>query len=413
MKNEKIFEALKVAHLIFRNRSENVYSAEEEEIKRHWINSLEKNAEFYDLLNENKFLYDEVGKLGHYDAIDAFERFQSKISEPKNVKLNSRKYWTFGIAASVVICISVVFGLYKYNNIQHKLVSSENVFSSITTGGNRAVLILSKGEKIDLMAAQNGKLAQEAGTKINKIGDGELVYSSPGSELSKTDEKALNTIITPRGGQYQVTLPDGTKVWLNSESSLKFLANLGSQNGRYVELTGEAYFEVAKRTQLPDGKGVARRIPFIVTTPNQTIEVLGTHFNINSYLDEPIARTTLMQGKLKVSKNNSVNSVLLKPGEESVISSFNDIVTVTDADIDGVIAWKNGEFAFNNENLGSIMRKLSRWYNVDVEFTNDSKRLVIIGGYIPRSSNISKVLKMLEMTDLVKFTIKNNKVIVH
>ncbi|ETZ22426.1 FecR family protein [Pedobacter sp. V48] len=377
------------------------------------MDSSEKNTEFYRLLNENKFLEEEVGKLGRYDAVAAFNRFQSKIDNPKTVKLNNRKYWNLGIAASLALCISVFFGIYKYNDIRHKQFSTEMAFTGIATGGNRAVLILSNGRKIDLITAKNGELAKEAGIKISKMSDGNLIYMSSESGESQGGGDVFNTVMTPRGGQYQVGLPDGTKVWLNAQSSIKFSANLATQNSRNVELTGEAYFEVAKRIQQQEGPGEAKRVPFIVTTPNQTIEVLGTRFNINSYFDEPIARTTLLQGKLKVSKNNAGNAVLLKPGQESAIGHSNDAIKVSAVDADEAIAWKNGDFAFNNENLGSIMRKLSRWYNVDVEFSDERKKAVIFGGYIPRSSSISKVLKMLEMTDLVKFTIENNKVIVH
>ncbi|MCZ4245040.1 FecR family protein [Pedobacter punctiformis] len=321
---------------------------------------------------------------------------------------NGRNRQWLMAAASIVLCIG--FGLYFYKQ------SAKETQVDIPPGKNSATLTLSDGRKIALSSEVNGNLAEEAGVKISKTTDGQIVYNiQPEPHNGKTGVLKMNTLSTTRGEQYQVRLPDGTKVWLNAASSLTYPTTLNGGGDRKVELNGEAYFEVASLSR----KGGQGKVPFIVKTillsgdaRGQEVEVLGTHFNINSYNDEPQIKTTLLEGSVRVLNLKSKISGLLKPGQQSVIQATDNSIQIIAVDADEAISWKNGDFYFDNERLESIMKKISRWYNVDVEFQDLSKKNAVFGGYISRSSHISKVLKMLELTGLAKFTITNNKVVV-
>ncbi|WP_316788354.1 FecR family protein [Pedobacter frigoris] len=302
------------------------------------------------------------------------------------------------IAAAAVLLIAVSAGYLFMNKPENKSVPLTVKTSVIKPGGNNAVLTLASGKKIVLNDAATGELAEESGIIISKTADGQLVYTVTSEYSGKAGVNAFNTIETPRGGQYQINLPDGTKVWLNAVSSLRFPARF-SGNQRKVELSGEGYFEVAHN----------KKMPFKVKTADQEVEVLGTHFNINSYPDETETMTTLLEGSVSV--NSAIaGSAMLKPGQQSLLSGNNLKVAV--ADVDAAIAWKNGEFRFNDEKLESIMHKVSRWYNVEVVYQDDKLRTEPFGGVITRFAKVSELLKMLELTQEVKFKIENNTIVV-
>jgi ferric-dicitrate binding protein FerR (iron transport regulator) len=208
----------------------------------------------------------------------------------------------------------------------------------------------------------------------------------------------MNTLTTPRGGQYEVVLPDGTRVWLNSNTSLTYPIIFQGKE-RHVELTGEAYFEVAKNAAAP----------FFVKTQSQTVEVLGTHFNINSYADEKSVKTTLLEGRVKITGNGNRKTVSLKPGQQS-INNLAIIYIINDADIEEAVAWKNGKFLFRNTDLQTVMRQLSRWYDVDVEYkgTVATKHY---RGRISRNVTVSQVFEILK-TSGVNFIINGRTIIV-
>jgi ferric-dicitrate binding protein FerR (iron transport regulator) len=207
-----------------------------------------------------------------------------------------------------------------------------------------------------------------------------------------------NTISTPKGGQYQVTLSDGSKVWLNAASSLRFPATFSGKE-RKVELTGEGYFEVAHN----------KKMPFHVTVNDLDVEVLGTHFNINAYADESAIKTTLLEGSVKVVKGNETK--IIEPGEQASVTTSEDEINVKQqVDLEQVVAWKNGIFQFERADIESVMRQISRWYDIDVDYHGRVSEH--FGGTISRDVNISDVLKMLEMTGGVNFKIDGKKVIV-
>jgi ferric-dicitrate binding protein FerR (iron transport regulator) len=272
--------------------------------------------------------------------------------------------------------------------------------SDIAPGGDKAVLILANGSSVVLDSTANGTINTQGNIRVLKLNTGQLAYNVEGNTALNA-EMVYNTIKTPRGGQYQVTLSDGTMVWLNAASSLRFPISFSDKN-RTVEITGEAYFEVASD----------KKKPFIVRANNSETEVLGTHFNINAYTDESSIRTTLLEGKVKVRVAGaySKEELFLKPGQQSVINK-NAIIRINrNADLEETMAWKNGRFQFNSTDLQAILRQIARWYDVEVVY-QDSVDLQFTG-QLPRNEYASAVFEKLALTGEVKFKIEGKKVFV-
>ncbi|KQM78138.1 hypothetical protein ASE74_15655 [Pedobacter sp. Leaf216] len=318
--------------------------------------------------------------------------------------------YKWAAAAAVFIALSV--GVYYLANKTNASVQKTTDFvrNDIAPGGNKAFLTLADGKRIALDNVQNGKIADQTGVVISKTANGQLLYTI--SENAKSNQKNsamanFNTIETPKGGQYQVNLPDGTKVWLNASSSLRYVAQFAATK-REVTLTGEAYFEVAKRTV--NGK----RLPFVVKTNMQEVEVLGTHFNINSYQEDGNTKTTLLEGSVAVhpipAKGISLAAKTIKPGEQSVLNA--SALQVSTVDTEQVLAWKEGFFMFDNENLQSIMNQVARWYDVEVVFNDSSLKSKEFSGTVSRFANVSQVLKKIEFTGSVHFKIEGRRIVV-
>jgi ferric-dicitrate binding protein FerR (iron transport regulator) len=326
----------------------------------------------------------------------------------------TRKVTPYYKWAAVAAFAIIGLGLYHFANTPTAApVQSAAIFykHDIAPGKNKAFLTLADGSRIALDDANNGKIADQAGVTISKTADGQLLYQV--SDSAKPTQAGFNTVETPKGGQYQVNLPDGTKVWLNAGSSLRYPAQF-ALNKRRVELKGEAYFEVAKRTV--KGNGPAKRLPFIVKTNSQEVEVLGTHFNINSYQEEGDTRTTLLEGSVAVHslsnapKGLSIANQILKPGEQSTLRG--ESIKVATVDTEQVMAWKEGFFMFDDENLQSIMHKVARWYDVEVDFKDNSLKTKSFSGTVSRFSNVSQLLKKIELTGSVHFKIEERRIVV-
>jgi len=303
------------------------------------------------------------------------------------------------IAAAVLIFVSV--GFYFVRRQKMGAVKNEvaNTTARIVPGSNKAILTLATGKSIVLDSAANGALANLGKSQVNKVGDGKLVYDVlPNATHAGVNAVLYNTLTIPPGGQYQVVLPDGTQVWLNSSSSLSYPTEFAG-NSRTVKLTGEAYFEVAKNKDKP----------FYVEMNNVQVKVLGTHFNISAYADDNDLTTTLLEGSVQISKNG--NQALLKPGQQAVIGSNANAITVSKAHINEAMAWKNGYFMFNDDNIVDIMKKVSRWYDADVEYHGNfsSQRF---GGTFTRSKSITDLLKNLEQISNVHFKITGRRITV-
>ncbi|WGQ08925.1 FecR domain-containing protein [Pedobacter gandavensis] len=326
----------------------------------------------------------------------------AEITEADELDFNRsqqrRFLWPKAIAAAAAVVLMVLsVGGYFY--FQNKSVETENRLAvnthDVDPGGNKATLTLADGSTISLTDANNGELAKQSGVKISKSKNGELVYSVIASDASSL---AFNTISTPKGGIYQVNLPDGTKVWLNAASSIKFPTTFAQLSQRKVELEGEAYFEVAKN----------KKVPFVVSTGGQQVQVLGTHFNISSYSDEGELKTTLLEGSVKVM---AANTIVLKPGQQSNLKrNGSGDLKVSTANIAQVMAWKNGFFHFEKENLHEVMRQLSRWYDIEVIYEVDRHDDEFMGD-IPRGIKLSEALKILSFEG-TQFRIEGRKLIV-
>ncbi len=320
--------------------------------------------------------------------------------------------WSISVAATLVIC-GLWFFYYPQKIESYQVIKSVKKDSSIISkaevapkddivpGGNKAVLTLANGKKINLTDVNIGTLAEQSNVQITKIADGQLVYNVLSDQKVIDDQmNQNNTIETPRGGRYQMRLPDGTNVWLNSASRLTFPSSFSSLSKRKVELSGEAYFEVAKD----------KSRPFVVKTILQEVEVLGTHFNISSYEDESSVKTTLIEGSVKIVAKNGSDKIL-KPGQQSVLTADN--ITVENiSEGQQALAWKNDQFVFESNDIQYVMRMISRWYNVEVEYvgTIPENRF---GGAISKFENISEVLKSLESTGRVKFKIEGRRILVY
>lgn len=318
---------------------------------------------------------------------------------PGGIKSRSRVITLrkISIAASIFGILLMATFLLMNKNVARQGVRTEindrKFKNDVDPGGNKATLTLADGSVILLDDAKNGILTQQGASKVIKL-DGKLLY-----DLTAIDTRQIvyNTISTPRGGQYQLELPDGSRVWLNATSSIRFPTSFVEMERR-VEITGEAYLEVAKNANKP----------FVVSVNGSEIQVLGTHFNINAYSDEEIMKTTLLEGSVKFVSAN--DNHILQPGQQSQLTKGGAVKVVNKVDVDQVVAWKNGLFSFENAGIEAIMRQLSRWYDVDVDYRGRPDDLFI--AEMNRNIKLSDALKALELTGKVSFEIEGKMIIV-
>lgn len=327
------------------------------------------------------------------------ERIYGKINQDIPVrKIRIKKY--YGVAAAVFLIVASLFLLKNQFKID-PINKQELIVNDIAPGKNTAELILDNGASVKLDDSIKGTIVNQAGVVVSKSNKGEILYAA--RDIERTNKVLFNTLKTPRGGQYSLTLPDGTKVWLNAASAIKFPITF-DQAERVVELLeGEAYFEVAKLRK----PGRTTNIPFVVKTKFQEIQVLGTHFNINAYSDEESIKTTLLEGSVKVLSNHM--HTVLTPGQQTEIKSGSAIMVNNSIDIDEVMAWKNQLFYFNNTDLNSVVRQISRWYNVDFMWTSDLP-LKRFNGILSKNEKLSKLLTMLEKTSGLKFKVEERRI---
>ncbi len=326
--------------------------------------------------------------------------------EPKLITA-SRRWKIPAVAAAILILLSAsMYYVFFLKSEKQELVKTMPVKPSlkndVAPGGNKAVLTLADGTTIILDNASNGTLSHQGNSKVQKLSNGLLAYTINGNQVTENDEAFYNTISTPRGGQYQVTLADGTKVWLNAASSIRFPV-VFSGFERKVVITGEAYFEVAKN----------KAMPFKVLANNAEIEVLGTHFNVNAYDDEPSLKTTLLEGSVKISVPQSAfgqTAKYLEPGQQAGILKSGKISVSNDADLEETMAWKNGRFQFESSDLNAILRQIARWYDVDIVYRGNVN--LHFTGQLTRNDYVSKVFEKLELTGEVHFKIEGKKIIV-
>lgn len=300
--------------------------------------------------------------------------------------------WKAAVAAMIILLAGAATYLIRKSAVHHGTTINPVAKADVLPGSNKAILTLTDGSHIELDSAAKGTLTQQGAASVTKLNNGQLAYQI--SNHTGADV-VYNTVTTPRGGQFQIVLPDGTRVWLNAASSLHFPTSFSGKE-RVVEVTGEAYFEVAGKENQP----------FKVVTQGMEVKVLGTHFNVNAYADETASSTVLLEGKVIVSHRGK--NVLMNPGQQALVNE--DIRIVPHADIAALMAWKEGKFSYNNMGLETIMRQIARWYDVDIIF--EDKIADSYSMEISRNVPLSKLLQFMEISGGVHFVINGRKVIV-
>jgi len=329
-----------------------------------------------------------------------YKKLDARMHQPE--KTGIRKIVVFRrivAAASILLFLSIggYFLLNKPVKNQVAAIKPGTFKNDIQPGSNNAILTLANGKQIVLKNAGKGLVASQGNIQIQKTADGELKYETGNAGHANTGI-SFNTVTTKRANKIDVVLPDGTIAYLDAASSIHFPTAF-TGNSREVAITGQVYFEVAHD----------KTKPFRVIVKGQTVEVLGTHFNINAYDDETEVKTTLLEGSVKISINGQ--SATLSPGEQAQIGVIANKINIIHPDLDEVMAWKNGLFKFNNTDLQTTMRQLVRWYDVEVVYDGTNKNYHF-GGYIPRDSKLSEVLRILQLSG-VKFSIVGKKIIVY
>jgi transmembrane sensor len=389
-------------HLLLEKYINNTCS--KEELEQVLKLAEEKPAELYPALEKQWFNTSKVNEVDkkHWDSLYASMLAETETIENDKVArpITGRRgrivpMMRMAVAAVFVLALFIT-AFFIYRKGEHALATNtpkKGIQNDVGPGGDKAVLTLADGRKIILDTASNGALVQQGGIKVIKTG-GQVSYNAD----TKSTVVLYNMITTPRGGQYQLQLADGTKVWLNAASSLRFpMAFAGKE--RSVELTGEAYFEVVHNAAQP----------FHVKAGDVDVQDLGTEFDVNAYSDEPDVKATLVQGRVNVKREG--NHVFLNPGQQAkVLKGVDDIRIDYDVDLEEVVAWKNGRFLFNGAGIESIMRQVERWYDVQVVY--EGKPAGLISGSLPRAVNVSQVLKILEATGKVDFSVNGKEIIV-
>jgi len=310
--------------------------------------------------------------------------------EAQVAKYHKFPFIRFMVAAAVALMIFGA-GLFYFNNPFKSDQQLVSFTEDLPAGRTGATLTLANGKKIYVGNVSAGQLAEQSGVTISKTVDGKILYT-----VNERNDGVLeyNTLETETGEQTQVILPDHSLVFLNAASSLKYPSSFAKLKERGVELFGEAYFEVTKD----------KEHPFVVKSAGQRVKVLGTHFNINSYLDEQVVKTTLLEGSV------NVNGRILNPGEQSVLT--NGSISIYNTDIEQAVAWKNGEFYFDHTPLEAVMRQISRWYNVKVVYQNEQVKQQTIGGTVTRYGNVSQILRAIANVGSVQFQIIDKTILV-
>ncbi|AEW01223.1 hypothetical protein A4D02_32880 [Niastella koreensis] len=408
-----------IGQLIIKHLQETI-TADETHTLQQWIAADEKHQILFNKLTNSDWLQQAV-----HDHAESETRIKERVFAAlpymQDAHTDSPKSWVrwMSVAASVLIVVSI--GWYIWQGKTKPAIVAEQqtpVATVIPAGGNKATLTLADGTVIDLDKAGNGTIATEGKTTVNKKENGQLEYKSATS--TKQAVYTYNMLKTPRGGQYQLLLPDGSKVWLNAASSIRYpTAFVG--NERRVEITGEAYFEITHDAVRPfkvmiyPAEGATGR--------GGEVEVLGTHFNINAYGDEQPIVTTLLEGKIKITPVDVVNKAMtathpantakaykvINPGEEAQIDNKADIVIRRNVDTESAVAWMKGFFDFHNASLKTVMKQVSRWYSVDVEYTKAMPEQTFEGN-IDRNIPLNELLELLQQYGSTKFKIEGRTV---
>lgn len=391
--NEKEF-----LDLIHRSQQDKCTDAEKRLLEK-WLENRQESQIFGKLTPEEQEEMLSNVSAGLFKKINPDLHKQRQFPRPTGISMRT----IYRIAASVLLIALIGYGAYVFE-FQKTGGSPVATVNDFTPGGDKAVLKLADGTQIELESTGTESIPPQGVARIRNE-SGQIAYSAADASAKKAQatgdaaEVLYNMIITPRGGQYQIRLADGSRVWLNAASSLRYPTAF-SGTERVIELTGEAYFEIAEN----------EASPFKVRmSSGAEIQVLGTHFNVMAYPEEGPMKTTLLEGSVRLAKGMVTG--ILKPGQQAQLSNEGALVMIKDYDVEEAVAWKNGKFVFNDTPLDAIMRQVSRWYDVDVTLEDDLRALQF-GGVVSRGENASAVLSLLELTGEVDFQIQGRKIIV-
>ena len=389
-------QVFKVSRLIFKEVTGTI-SEEEQRYLEWWRGKDPGNERLYRELRDGQRMMNEVKQLEGVDVIRPLEEMHLRIREEER-RLRWRR-WQWGVAVAAVVVLFV--GFFYLFPVDDKLEpeSLAKTEQPIKAGGVRAVLRLENGKEVDLETLAEG--VKVGGMKAVKIDERRLSYVGQGkTDGEKRKKLVYNEVEVPRGGEFDLILADGTTVWLNAGSKLRYPVEFVGKERR-VFLEGEAYFAVAKDA----GR------PFRVEILQQTVEVLGTEFNVSGYTDEATIYTTLVTGKVKVATDSGEN-MILAPGEQSMLDCRDGHLDKREVDVEKVIAWKKGMFILEEQTLEQIMQKFARWYDMEIVYRDKELKDIVFKGVVPRYAELGEVLNILEKTNEVKFDIEERTVIV-
>ncbi len=391
--------SFEIAELIFQHIKNEISPANMEKLQK-WLDAKPENIELFNQIKDEESIKNKINKYRTYTPDKAWKKISKETvhlqNKTKSIRLKILKY-----AAAILfpLVIGYLFHRLYFPGNDNKQITS---IPQIPPGTQKALLIFNNGEKINLGNVSTKKVFAIKSSRITDTSNTLIYQSEPNVEIENNDEEEYNTLQTPIGGEYNLVLADGTKIWLNAASELKYPVLFDRKN-RKVFLKGEAYFEVAEN----------KNKPFVVNINEMKITVLGTKFNIMAYHNEKNIKTTLVSGSVRIetiSKNKNNEEVYLQPGYQAVLDKESQQLKVNEVDTKIYTAWINGKFVFNNETLDEIMRKLERWYDFKTYFYDKKTMNYHFSGTLKRYENISNILEMIELTTKITFNIQNDTI---
>lgn len=400
-------EADRIAYLVAGFLRQTLSETEHDELDA-WMTASPANQRLFEELTNPHTIESRIAAFDEPVTEEALARIKEKlqISEGSIPIGRQPKRWLY--AAASVALLAGVFVVYTLMNRTTKPSNEPISENPLQPGGNYALLVLANGDTVNLHDAQNGLIDSSSGSEVMKTAEGQLSYENPEAMMI-----AYHTLSTPVGGQFSVTLPDGSRVWLNSSSKLRYpVAFTGKE--RVVELEGEGFFDIKKHlTPSPSPQGERGvNTPFVVKLRGGAdVEVVGTKFNINTYTDEQTMNTTLIEGRVIVGpRETGADRQTLLPNQQARVGKDGEIEVVKGVDTEEVIAWKNGRFRFRDEKIETIMRQVGRWYGAEIVY--EGKVDYHFNATLLRSEPIERLLEVLEETGRVRFRVEGRKIVV-
>jgi transmembrane sensor len=369
----------------------------ENQILQKWLDESENNKNLYAQLKNEKALPDEINRLDNFNSKSAYKKIVNRIEASQKTRLLSFIPKVYKVAASIALLVAASYSGYYYFS---KTTSRQNSFAYIHPGTQKAILTTADNQKYELGKKKSiFNFIKALVVDTNST----LIYQAPKENKIEEYVAEYNQLETPRGGEYKLVLSDGTTVFLNSETKLRFPV-VFSEKAREVELEGEAYFEVTK----------SEKVPFIIRVNNMQITVYGTSFNISAYNDDNSIQTTLVTGIVGIKSSDNPGKVeqRLVPGQQANYNRLNSEINTRRVNTDIYTAWTKGMFVFDNEPLEKIMQKLARWYNFEVAYSDDKLRNEPFTGDLKRFDNVTKILDMISIASDIEFKIEDKKVTV-